>query len=226
MGTFIDLTGQKFGKLTAIKRIRQKKYKNGSHSYWLCRCECGNLTEVEVTHLKNGNTKSCGCLKKNRTMQNSTKKHYTGESSTRLYRVWIGMKTRCYNPKAGNYKYYGAKGVSICEEWIGDDGYRNFKSWALKNGYKNELTIDRKDNNKSYSPDNCRWVTQKEQARNTSQVKMLEYKGEVRSIPEWAENVGISTECLKQRIKNGWSIEKCIETPSKRTLKTEYRKGI
>ena len=88
------------------------------------------------------------------------------------------------------------------------------------------MTIDRKDNNKSYSPDNCRLVTQKEQARNTSQVKMLEYKWEVRSIPEWAENVGISTEFLKQRIKNGWSIEKCIETPSKRTLKTEYRKGI
>lgn len=204
---FQDITFQKFGKLTAIKCLGKSKTTSGNDTYWLCKCECGNFAKTTITKLKSGHTRSCGCLKKRNESDN-----YIAKSKTRLYRIWIGMKTRCFNVKAGNYKYYGAKGVTICKEWVGDDGFENFKKWSLENGYKDGLTIDRIDNEKEYSPDNCRWVTMKEQARNTSQVKMIEYNGENKSVPDWAESIGISAELLKKRIRDGWSIEKCIKS--------------
>lgn len=149
----VNLTGQRFGRLVVLADSG-KRYK-GKSILWRCICSCGNITDVAGYNLKNGNTKSCGCLQR---------KH--GESNrniTRLYRIWRNMKTRCYNPNQSNYKYYYAKGIKVYKKWKND--YLTFKKWALANGYKNDLTIDRIDNNGNYEPLNCQWITLSENSK-------------------------------------------------------------
>lgn len=165
MGRLIDLTGQRFGRLTVVSRAENDKNKNPR---WLCRCDCGHQTIVLGHLLRNGNTQSCGCLSHEQhsaLMKEMNKVHeWTG---TRLYRIWGAMKSRCYNPKQRNYKHYGGRGITICDEWLYD--FVAFRDWALANGYCEDLTIDRIDNDKGYSPDNCRWTTMKEQRLNQRQ---------------------------------------------------------
>lgn len=209
-----DITGKKFGKLTAIRIDKVKRYKTTVETYWLCECECGNFTSIEASKLKRGHTKSCGCLRR------CSKKGYVTKSDYRkLYRVWIGMKSRCYNPKMDNYKYYGEKGIEVCDEW--KDDFQAFYDWSMENGYDSGLTIDRINGNKNYCPENCRWVTRKEQARNTSQTKSLEYNGQTKTFSEWSEITGINKETIKQRIRTGWSSEKALETPVRKRSKKE-----
>lgn len=145
----IDLTGEVYGELQVIERAGKK----GSHAAWKCLCHhCGAFTIVSSSDLRTGNTKSCGCVRKEKF---TNKKH--GHSQERLYGIYIAMKTRCRsNP------YY--KDISVCMEWLND--YETFRTWALNNGYKNNLTIDRKNNEGNYEPSNCRWVTMKIQAQN------------------------------------------------------------
>lgn len=138
----LDLVNQRFGKLTVLEFIGIYKE---SRYIWLCRCDCGKITKVYRSDLRNGNTKSCGCIRY---------KH--GESDTRLHNIWRGMKGRCTNPKAQNYKYYGGKGIKVCPKW---EKYITFRNWANANGYKKELVIDRINSNGNYEPTNCRWVT-------------------------------------------------------------------
>lgn len=147
--TAIDLTGETFGFLTVVKRNGTSK--NG-HAIWECRCNCGNSTNVTSSDLRTGNTTSCGCVRKKNF---NNKKH--GYSHERLYGIYIAMKTRCRNSP-----YY--RNVSVCTEW--QNNYENFRSWALSNGYSDNLTIDRINNSGNYEPANCRWVTMKEQSKN------------------------------------------------------------
>lgn len=135
-----------------------------------------------------------------------------GMCNTRLYHIWNAMKQRCENPKAINYKYYGAKGVSVCQEWR--NNFRSFYSWAMAHGYENDLTLDRVDGSGNYEPSNCRWATAKEQQNNTSYTRLYTYNGETLSIMQWAEKTGIPSNMLYKRIKRGWTIEKAIETKS------------
>ena len=134
------------------------------------------------------------------------------KTKTRLYHIWNGMRGRCLHESCAGYKYYGAKGVSICEDW-GD--FDNFKKWALNNGYKDGLTLDRIDNKKGYSPNNCRWVTIKMQENNRSNNRRLFYKGEYKTVSEWAEYLGFNTQTLFTRLQRGWSIERALTTPIK-----------
>lgn len=148
-----DLTGQKIGYLAVIRPTNKRKRR---YIIWLCQCDCGNVTEVRSDHLSVKDTSSCGCLQKERTQE---AQYIHGETGTRLYRIWRGMKQRCSNLRLRKYKYYGGRGIEVCSEWR---KYLNFRDWACINGYQDHLTIDRINNDGNYEPSNCEWVTKAE----------------------------------------------------------------
>lgn len=131
---------------------------------------------------------------------------------TRIYSIYKGMKDRCRYKTNDNYERYGGRGIRVCEEWLAD--YMNFYNWAINNGYKEGLTLDRIDSNKNYEPDNCRWATYKEQANNTRRNNFITYNGETHTLTEWAEKLGIKRSTLTTRIhRQHWNIEKALTTP-------------
>lgn len=141
---------------------------------------------------------------------------YENGKRTRLGRIWNNMKKRCYNERHESYKYYGAKGVIVCDEWLHD--FDAFKSWAIAHGYQEDLTIDRIDINGNYSPDNCRWVSPKGQARNRSSNHLITYNGITLSITEWAERLNMNIKTLTRRLNFGWSIEQALTIPVNKNL--------
>lgn len=157
MGKLIDLTGQRFGMLTVIERAETIN----KRTRWLCKCDCGNEVIAEAYNLKSGHTQSCGCLQREATSQ-ANKTH--GMSNTRLYRIWCDMHNRCYQKSYHAYQHYGGRGIVISDPWLRD--FQPFYDWAMANGYRDDLSIDRIDPNGNYSPDNCRWVTMAEQNKN------------------------------------------------------------
>lgn len=159
--TFKDISGQVFGRLTAIKPIGKNKY---GRYIWLCSCNCGNEKTVIGDSLRRGIVRSCGCLDREAHILRPNRRIH-GDCGTRLYRIWKAMKNRCNNPNNPSYKkWYGIKGVKVCEEW--NNNYLPFKEWALSHGYDDNLSIDRIDPYGNYEPSNCRWATATEQARN------------------------------------------------------------
>ena len=210
MGKFIDLTGQKFGRLTVIKRVENAKDR---HAHWLCKCECGNYKIICGRSLQKGVTLSCGCLISEITTKRSTKH---GLHNTRIYSIYNDMKKRCYNKNNKSYENYGGRGIKICDEWLNKkNGFINFYNWAINNNYKVDLTIDRINVNGNYEPSNCKWATIKEQANNRRSNHLITYNGETHNITQWAGILNISYGALKKRIRNGWDIEKAFNTPQK-----------
>lgn len=171
----VDLSGKKFGSLTALTFLTNN---DKGTTIWRCQCDCGNYTNVSYNNLISGNTKTCGCL---------TEKH--GDVKTRLYKCWQDMKSRCYYHKDNNYCNYGARGITVCKEW--KDSYISFKKWALENGYSEKLTIDRIDCNGNYEPNNCRWATLEEQGNNKRNNKLVEYNGELMTLSQFAKKYAI-----------------------------------
>lgn len=203
MSKLIDLTGKKFGRLTVIKRSGSNR--DGS-AMWLCRCECGIEKIVRGTDLKNGKTKSCGCFQKEKIKEANTKHGYCYE---RIYSIYHCMKKRCYNKKNQDYPNYGGRGIKVCDEWLRD--FQNFREWAMKSGYAENLTIDRIDNDKGYSPENCRWVTNAEQQNNRKNNHFLTYDGKTQSMAQWARELGINYSTLRTHInKYHQSIEEVL----------------
>lgn len=198
MGAFKDIGGQKFGRLTALYRLHNY-HKKGV--YWLCACECGNITIVHAGHLPNEHTKSCGCLNREPTKGNT--KH--GKTNIRLFHIWVTMKQRCYNKRHKHYKDYGARGIAVCDEW--KDDFQAFYDWSMNNGYDDSLTIDRIDVNGNYEPSNCRWVDIITQNNNKRNNIYLTYNGKTQTIKEWSKELNANVKTLYTRKFKNWSVE-------------------
>lgn len=200
-----DLTGQKFGRLTVIKR-------NGSteegKAKWDCLCDCGNTVTVVGKNITHSFTRSCGCLKKEFSDIRFTTH---GSCNTRLYKIWCSIHYRCKNINSREYKYYGERGISVCGEW---DDFTPFKEWSLFNGYADTLTIDRRDNNGNYEPSNCRWVTYKVQGSNKRNNHLLTCNNKTQTLTQWSSESNIPYYVLQRRINiNHWSAERALTTP-------------
>lgn len=194
------MLGLSFGRLTVIKEDGKHVYPSGRTDLrYVCRCSCGRETSVLGVHLRSGHTRSCGCLRKE-TTRSSFKKH--GGYNTRLYRIWKNMKSRCYNKNNPDYRLYGGRGITICKEWLED--FANFRDWSDHNGYGNGLSIDRINNDLSYTPSNCRWASQKDQCNNNSRNVIIEHKGRMLSISGWSKETGIKYGTISSRIRRGW----------------------
>lgn len=203
---FQDLTGQKFERLYVISRNKDKHIK--SVVFWNCICDCGNKCIVSTTHLKSGHSKSCGCYSRD----NNAKRFTThGLSNHPLYGIWSGIKDRCTNETRAYYNNYGGRGIKMCDEWFND--FESFYTWAIENGWKKGLSIDRIDNNGDYCPNNCRWVDIITQANNCRRNVYLEYNGETHTLAEWSRIVGIKSSTISRRLQLGWSVEKALTKP-------------
>lgn len=197
MGKTIDITGKRFGNLVAIRYDHSKIQKCGSRNpYWLFKCDCGNEKVIQKKSVVRGRIVSCGC-------QQHKLKH--GLSYTRIHKIWHGIKQRCLNKNNSRYNWYGGKGIKICDEW--KDSFINFYEWSVSSGYNDTLTIDRIDFNGNYCPENCRWISQKDQKRNTSKNILITYKGETLCLAALAEKYGIKFSTAYSRIKRGKPIE-------------------
>lgn len=200
MGKISDLSGQKFGRLTGLYKLHNY---HKPKSYYLCVCDCGNLTEIMGTSLTDGSSRSCGCL-----IKDVHTKHC--KTSTRLYRIWQAMKNRCYNKHRKSYQNYGSRGIKVCGEWLSD--FVAFYNWAINNGYKENLSIDRIDNNRCYSPDNCRWTDNKTQAQNRRSNRNYTINGETHCLQKWCEIYCLDYfKVIKRLDICHWSIEQALE---------------
>ena len=193
-----DLKGKTFGRLTVLEATDQRI---DGKVVWKCKCSCGTEeVYVQGTSLTNKSTGSCGCLRRE---VSALRSYVHGGVHSRLYSIWQTMKTRTTNQNCKDWKYYGARGIAICDEWLHD--FAAFRDWALANGYSDELTIDRKENDEGYSPENCRWATYKEQRLNQRRMKIGTKEGAAplqRTRPQAKQAkkiILINTPAVKQR---------------------------
>lgn len=209
-----DITGQKFGKLTAVRFIESDV---PNEVLWLCKCDCGNEIIKTARQLREGTYPLCKECRKTRKVHVNRKNQ--GKSGTRLYSIWSGMKRRCYDNRADSYKNYGQRGIKVCDEWM---EFENFEKWANLSGYSNDLSLDRIDNDGNYEPSNCRWADDETQRNNTRRNAYYTYNGETFSLAQWSRRTGISRDALKGRIrKQGWTFEKAITTPMRKKIKKD-----
>lgn len=200
-----DLTGETFNNLTVLYRSADVgRDPNKPVVNWVCRCKCGNLAIVSSSALITGHSKSCGCM---RVIHNESHK-------TRLYCIWENMKKRCRWEKDKRYKNYGGRGISVCDEW--KNNYLVFKAWALSSGYKDDLTIERIDNNGNYCPENCRWATLAEQAQNTTRTRYVDFHGKKMTIRQIATELGVTYSAVQHRLDRGQPLDGKYKTVSKR----------
>jgi len=208
MNTPIDMAGKIFGRWTVLSYVGDSK--------WKCRCECGCEKAVEGKSLRRGISQGCiSCHTRTRPATKHGGKH------TRLYNIWCGMKTRCYNVNDVVYPRYGGRGITICDEWRAD--FDAFRDWSVANGYTDSLTIDRyPDNSGNYEPGNCRWATYAEQSRNHSRNRPIEFRGRTVLICDLAAEVGLPQDILKNRIlRYGWDVERAVSEPVAERIKHE-----
>jgi hypothetical protein len=198
MGKFKDLTGKRFGRLVVLGLDHVEDKNNRKRKFWTCKCDCGSEKVIRTDALTGGGTTSCGCFARERAAELLTSH---GEADTRLYRIWHDMKERCSNSKMKTCSRYKARGIKVCDEW--KNSYERFSFWAKNNGYEDHLSIDRIDNNGNYCPENCRWVTNKQNSRNRECNIIVEYKGNSITLSEASELTNIKYETLRVRYHKG-----------------------
>lgn len=209
MGKFVDLTGKRFGRLIVIEKSDKIIYPNGKTSVtWLCRCDCGENVIVESKSLKSGNTKSCGCFRKEHSSEKFKKHNMYG---TRIYGIWAQMVQRCTNKKSDSRGIYIKRGIKICKEWR--ESPEEFIKWSMENGYEDTLTIDRINNDKGYSPENCRWVNYETQANNKRNTIYIEYNGKKQTLREWCDELELPYNTIRNRYKKKWETERMFTQP-------------
>ena len=198
-----NLCGLRFGRLVVLSTWR---YEKGTKLLCLCRCSCGAIKPSVMSYLMVYDTMSCGCLLKKR---ENRRTNPVRRQRRLLYHVWRTMKRRCYEPTNKAFKYYGRRGITVCERWM---DFSNFLE-DMQPSYKSGLTIERINNDGSYCPENCRWATQEEQVNNTRQNRYLEFEGIRHTISQWSRIMGIQRLTLFARLQDNWSVERALTTP-------------
>lgn len=202
----IDLIGQRFGRLVVVSSAPRRPGHRAA--WWLCRCDCGSEMEARADGLRTGNTRSCGCLKRDTAAATGRENATHRATRTPEYRAWAGMLTRCENDGRKDFPDYGGRGISVCERW------RTFEKFLADMGHRPPGTsIDRIDNAKGYEPGNCRWATSMEQARNRRSSRVLIIGGESATVAEWAQRSGLAYDTLWARVKQGWSSDRLLCAP-------------
>lgn len=203
MDEIIDLTDQKFGRLTVLSLIDKNRWRN---TRWLCVCSCGKERVILGKSLRNGDTESCGCLQRERSFLHG---HASSNNKSKTYRSWASMIQRCTNPNNENYHNYGGKGIVVCKRW------RSFPNFLEDMGEcpLDRHTLGRCDSDNNYCKDNCRWETWKQQERNTRRNHLITYNGKTQCLSAWAEEFEILPATLRMRLKHGRSIERALMTP-------------
>jgi hypothetical protein len=197
----------------------EDRYANGElhHARWPCRCDCGTRRSVSGADLRSGHSRSCGCAN----AESPGRRFRThGQSGTRLYSAWANMMQRCHNPANHRYRWYGGRGIEVCQQWW---SYRDFAAWAAKSGYEDGLTIERVDVNGNYEPANCTWIPKRRMQRNRRTSRFIEAWGETKTVADWADDercvVGYYT--LFSRLQLGWRPEEAISTPPRSGRRSE-----
>lgn len=217
MGSKVAMIGKKFGRWEVLEETSERT-QCGSIKY-LCRCDCGKTKIVSGVILRRGESTSCGCY--NREVITKANK-VTGD---KLYGIYSAMKQRCYNKNDKAYHNYGGRGIKVCREWLNDSAA--FREWALSHGYMEGLWLDRKDNAKGYSPENCRFITPKEQQRNKRTNRIVAINGEMHTVMEWAEISKVPYMTLLRRLKLGWSGQDLLRPVDKKLSHShEIKQGI
>lgn len=201
----LNLKNLRFGKLTVIRKVGTSK---NHHILWLCLCDCGNKTNVESNKLKNGHTKSCGCL-------HIKHGHSKINQVTRIYNTWLQMIQRCTNTNNTHYKDYGGRGITVCNRWF---KFENFNE-DMGEHWKPGLTLERRNNKEGYSPENCYWATRKQQARNRRNNLYITYNKRTRLLIEWSKETRIPYDTLRARIYIlGWLVKQALTTPVRKYI--------
>jgi hypothetical protein len=210
----VEMIGKRFGSWLVVSEAEPYHKKGfGYRKRYNCLCDCGKEKVVWGHNLKNGVSTSCGCSRigKPKYSKSPNGKERHEYAISKLSDVYYAMKKRCYSPKSISYKNYGLRGITVCDEWLGDKGSLNFYRWAIDNGYKEGLSLDRIDNEKGYSPENCRWATRQQQNDNKRTSRLLTYNGETKTMTQWARMLGFkSGDAIALRLKRGWSIEEAV----------------
>lgn len=205
---FRNLSGHRFGRLLVLEFYGQRK----RASYYTCRCDCGVVKTVSAADMKIGKIISCGCYSREISRKIGKNNVTHGKSKTITYNSWSSMRDRCLNPNDSHFIDYGGRGLKICARWLA-----SFENFYDDMGERPAgLTIERRDNELGYSPENCYWGTPKQQGRNKRNNRMITYNGMTRCVTAWDEHLGFPLNTVWQRLVAGWSVEKAITTPSKR----------
>jgi hypothetical protein len=216
MGVFKDITGRRYGRLTAIECVGRKPRPNGSSvAIWRCECDCGSVVDYQMASLNSGRAISCGCANRD---------HSLGSMSEPTMRSYNAMMARCHNPKSAGYKTYGGAGITVCDRWrFGEDGKTGFRCFIedMRPRPCADFTLDRIDPAKGYSPDNCRWADKWTQAANQTTTQWFSYQGRSVTLAQVAMETGISKMTLRYRLRQGISLEEAAKKPKRRGVRVD-----